>query len=84
MVTASRPSRFYGLPNIYNGVPLSLIVSVMNKLAKIFGSVTERLDKNAILVSFDVKSLFTNVPVEETLELCKDKFSFDIENLIEH
>ena len=35
-----------------------------------------RLSENDILVSFDVVSLFTNVPVEEACTIAKERLSF--------
>jgi hypothetical protein len=37
----------------------------------------QKLETNDLLVSFDVESLFTNIPIEETLMLLKDKFNLD-------
>jgi hypothetical protein len=37
-----------------------------------------RLGKNDILVSFDVVSLFTNVPVEEACNIAKERLLSDI------
>ena len=37
----------------------------------------ERIDESEIMVSFDVKSLFTNVPIDKTLEVIGNKFIND-------
>lgn len=42
------------------------------------------LNSNDILVSFDVESLFTKVPVGYTLELLKEKFDANLVALFEH
>ena len=41
-----------------------------------------KLEENEVLVSFDVKSLFTNVPVDEALEVIQAKL-LDDETLVE-
>ena len=38
------------------------------------------LDRNRLMCSFDVKSLFTNIPVDFTVNLILDKVFADIEN----
>lgn len=42
------------------------------------------MSRISILVSFDVEFLITKVLVRDALELLKDKFLVDIENLFEH
>ena len=37
----------------------------------------ERIDESEIMVSFDVKSLFTNVPIDKTLEVIGNKLIND-------
>ncbi|KAG8222145.1 hypothetical protein J437_LFUL000727, partial [Ladona fulva] len=33
-----------------------------------------KLDPNDILVSFDVESLFTNIPIQDSMDILKDHF----------
>ncbi|GJQ75525.1 hypothetical protein Trydic_g17611 [Trypoxylus dichotomus] len=58
----SRPPRLYRLAKIHKpGNPLRPII------------LQHEIAKEDLLVSFDVESLFTNVPVEETLEIIKQQ-----------
>ena len=43
----------------------------------------EIIDKNEIMVSFDVKSLFTNVPIDDAIRIARNKLQAD-ESLVEH
>ena len=57
----------------------------MNILSKIaFDKEITKTDCNYAMASFDVKSLFTNIPLEETIKNCVNDLFFDkskIDNL---
>ena len=57
----------------------------MNILSKIaFVKEITKTDSNYAMASFDVKSLFTNIPLEETIKNCVNDLFFDkskIDNL---
>ena len=57
----------------------------MNILSKIaFAKEITKTDSNYAMASFDVKSLFTNIPLEETIKNCVNDLFFDkskIDNL---
>ncbi|GJQ70385.1 hypothetical protein Trydic_g10070 [Trypoxylus dichotomus] len=78
----SRPPRLYGLRKIHKpGNPLRPIVAQYTesfvKNSEHFIEIPQQheVTKEYLLVSFDVESLFTNVPVEETLEIIKQQLT---------
>ena len=88
--SASKPPKLYGFPKIHKPqVPLHLIVSCINSplidkhhtisktqsFAEIVRSI--RLQPTEAMVSFDIKSLFTNVPIQEALEVIQEKLMND-------
>ncbi|XP_025993485.1 uncharacterized protein LOC113004435 [Solenopsis invicta] len=64
----------------HNGSHIKNSIDFVNKITKI------KTKPNDILVSFDVVSLFTNVPVQDTLDIIKksDKLPANFVPLIEH
>ncbi|XP_015439279.1 PREDICTED: uncharacterized protein LOC107194204 [Dufourea novaeangliae] len=80
--------RLYGLPKIYKlDIPLRPIVSTIGfptyNLAKYLTSILTPLTGD-ILVSFDVKSLFTNVPFNDNINILKDKIPDNLIPLVHH
>ena len=81
----SAPGVLYGLPKVHKtNCPARPILSAYNyKLAKFFVpilqpyTVNEYVIKDSfslelVMASFDVSTLFTNIPLDETIDLCTD------------
>ena len=61
---------------------LQLHIKGFLKLILTFYVIVARHTHNLIMASFDVKSLFTNIPLQETIDLCVEKL-FEDENYID-
>ena len=61
---------------------LQLHIKGFLKLILTFYVIVARHTHNLIMASFDVKSLFTNIPLQETIDLCVEKL-FEDKNYID-
>ena len=82
-IVASRGSATYNLAQHLTEILKPLVGStqqhhVLNSSSFIQEIKDLRLDPNDVLISFDVVSLFTNVPVDETCNIIKQKLLDDI------
>ena len=82
-IVASRGSATYNLAQHLTEILEPLVGStqqhhVLNSSSFIQEIKDLRLDPNDVLISFDVVSLFTNVPVDETCNIIKQKLLDDI------
>ena len=81
-IVASRGSATYNLAQHLTEIPKPLVGNTQHHVLNSSSFIQEikdlRLDPNDVLISFDVVSLFTNVPVDETCNIIKQKLLDDI------
>ncbi|XP_076247886.1 LOW QUALITY PROTEIN: uncharacterized protein LOC143187549 [Calliopsis andreniformis] len=80
--------RLYGLAKIHKpDIPLRPIVGTLGSptynLAKYLTTILKPLTGD-ILGSFDVQSLFTNVPIDDSIDIIKDKMPVNLIPLVHH
>ena len=81
-IVASRGSATYNLAQHLKEILKPLVGNTQHHVLNSSSFIQEikdlRLDPNDVLISFDVVSLFTNVPVDETCNIIKQKLLDDI------
>ena len=84
-LSGSLPAKLYGLPKVHkDGNPMRPVLSTIGSANKMIAKVLNKYLKPFVenqytciarmCLPLHVKSLFTNVPINETIEICVRKF----------